>query len=382
MNPQNISNISSISKIINTNKFNEEFDRKFLNYEYNDKKKDITENIDTFYVYILGICDNGFEIEGYPFPSNFPKDIDKSYSGNSMWINGGIRNLLFSNIPDRYKKIKIRYFDNLNENFHLDKKYMNDYIDYFTKILIDEDNTYTRFDSKFYNEWFPSSVVSETNQHSYIVMDLAHIFKVSNTKQGYVSFGPANFNKKDKDKASEELKLISIYPPDVYDEYKGNVNSLIKKKYTFLHRAFIVNNDNSVRTYFDILRDNNKAIEVDNRFYTQTRIETLLNRLSNQIFLNYIIPIISDNYTFPSKPSNIDNRRYIQDKIIEILLNNNYFTYINILKNQYDDKIWNSNIYLTESYVNDYLLINFAGIHSRSLIDTQINDFLTMHRNP
>jgi len=81
-----------------------EFD--YSNEEFNDKLEDAINNIETFYVYVTGICDGGSMIKGKPFPLNIPNHQPEFYSYISKWINGGIRNLLLSNIPDRYKKIK------------------------------------------------------------------------------------------------------------------------------------------------------------------------------------------------------------------------------------------------------------------------------------
>ena len=353
---------------------NKDFNKEFSMEDYYDKLDDTINNIETFYVYVTGICDCGSMILGKPYPASFPTPHPEFYSYVSKWINGGIRNLLLSYIPERFKKIKIRYFDNVNKDENhmvkFDKIYIDDYINYLHENLINEDNKNPRFNSKFYNKWFPSRVISENNTNSYIVIDLAHIFKVSNESSDLVSLS-YSFNQEDTN--DEQFKLKTIYPDDVYDNYFKYDNSFIDKEYIYIHRPFIVNSDNSVKTYYDILRDNNKKIGIDNQFSRNTQIKNLLYKVANHIV--DVKNINPDNYTFPDKPFNISNLMHIKNKIIEIGLNNNLFSIINEIKKEYDNLIWYHNVSLETKYIEDKIIKKY-NLLLADHIEEKIESFL------
>ena len=295
MNSQNILELVNKSFHINNKTFTDEFNNRFLLEEYNDIKDDIIKDEETFYIYVTGITDGGSLIQNKSI--NIP-NYDHIAS-KKFWLDGGIRNHILPLIPDRFKKIKIRYYDpigtikyspyfflktklfkvyeehiakfdydsklikledNYRDNFseyekkkeelekefidfvNIDywnkekesdeelKKYMNIYLDYLQKNLIDEDNKNPRINSKFYKEYFPTQIISKTKEKSYFVIDFAHIFNKS-TRKDYVYFKYSH-NPLEEDR-NTEFKLITIYPNYLTD--LTDFSALIK-----------INDDNTV----------------------------------------------------------------------------------------------------------------------------------------
>jgi hypothetical protein len=122
MNSENIVDISKITHDINNNKYTDDFNKKYIAEEYNDKLEDIKNNQETFYVYVTGIADWGNKL-----------DETKKDNVFYAWIRNNFRDHIISLIPTRFTKIKIRYYDPLNDTWT--KEGIKDYIEYLDCLL-------------------------------------------------------------------------------------------------------------------------------------------------------------------------------------------------------------------------------------------------------
>ena len=385
MNEQNILELANKSFNINNNTFrsalNEDFNNRYLLEEYNDIKEDIINNEQTFYIYVTGIADQGHIIRGKPIniPGYTERDIyPEAYT--SFWWDGGICNHVIPLIPDRFTKIKIRYYDPIDggefpayfspqnifeqkkrdcDNLYLtiqrkyrneltnvdyqreineldieikrDKeyvdthdvktdeeylRYMDIYLDYINEHLIKEDNKNPRINSRFYKDFFPTDVISKTKEKSYIVLDLGHVFSSSLTEKGCAHFA-SSYNPLERGNP-ETFKLNTIYPLDVLVIEPISGTRYINK------RLFKVNNDNTVVTYLDKLRSlgiiqggyNERPMNIYNVF------EAIVNYMMNKIVSNYNKTVaFLRNIT---KPIYLRYLPLTEDALTDIIWNNEF----------------------------------------------------------
>jgi hypothetical protein len=311
MNSENIVDISKITHDINNNKYTDDFNKKYIAEEYNDKLEDIKNNQETFYVYVTGIADWGNRL-----------DETKKDNVFYAWIRNNFRDHIISLIPTRFTKIKIRYYDPLSDTWK--KETLKEYIEYLDETLIKGDNKNARLNSKFYKDYFPIEIISKTKNKSYIVLDLAHAFNPS--RKGYVILDEGgNVNKHEK---KDEFKIILLYP----QLYLGN---LPKGEY---FEYFRVNPDNTVITYYDKLFDKNIKISDFNDSNSKDVIDDKSNKLFQIMYkINPKINNKNSNSYFKISQFPIEyNNKNIEDIIINIHLKHLGSNIYNIKKLMWD----------------------------------------------
>jgi hypothetical protein len=227
-------------------------------------------------------------------------------------------------IPDRFTKIKFRYYDPLNDLWGID--ILNEYITYLDTILIKKDNENPRLNSKYYKDYLPIEVISKTKKKSYIILDLAHAFIPS--KKGFVKLHEgANIN---NDEKKDEFEVVWLYPQSYLGDIKPNE----------YFEYFNVLSDNTVITYYDKLFD--KKINIDdfedwpsyNGINEKDKLYQIMYRINPRIHQKN-----SNSYYKLSEYQMQYNNQNIQDIIINIYLKHMKISIFD-LKKQMWDKLW------------------------------------------